>query len=42
MDVVDELVNVPRDYQDKPIDVQQIKTIRIDSFGVDYASPVKV
>jgi peptidyl-prolyl cis-trans isomerase B (cyclophilin B) len=42
MDVVDELVNVPRDYQDKPIDVQQIKTISVDTFGVDYDPPVKV
>lgn len=42
MNVVDELANVPRDYQDKPIDVQQIKTIRVDTFGIDYDSPVKV
>jgi peptidyl-prolyl cis-trans isomerase B (cyclophilin B) len=41
MDVVDELVNVPRDYQDKPIDVQQIKTISVDTFGIDYDPPVK-
>ncbi len=42
MDVVDELVNVPRDYQDKPLDAQQIKTIRVDTFGVEYDQPVKV
>jgi peptidyl-prolyl cis-trans isomerase B (cyclophilin B) len=41
MDIVDELVNVPRDYQDKPIDVQQIKTISVDTFGIDYDPPVK-
>jgi peptidyl-prolyl cis-trans isomerase B (cyclophilin B) len=42
MDVADELVNAPRDYQDKPLDVQQIKTIRVDTFGVDYDPPIKV
>ena len=42
MNVVDELANVPRDFQDKPIDVQQIKTIRVNTFGIDYESPVKV
>lgn len=39
MDVVDNIVNVPTDSSDKPYVDQRIKTITIETFGVEYPAP---
>lgn len=42
MEVVDEIVKARRDRNDKPFEEQMMKTVTVDTFGVDYAEPVKV
>ncbi len=42
MDVADKIVAVPRDHRDKPQEPQKIKTISIDTFGIEYDPPQKV
>lgn len=39
MNVVDEIVNVPRNQMDKPLQPQTMKTVTVDTFGVDYGAP---
>ena len=39
MDVVDEIVNAKRNMNDKPITDQRMKTVTVDTFGVDYPDP---
>ncbi len=39
MDVVDEIVNTKRNMNDKPITDQRMKTVTVDTFGVDYPDP---
>jgi peptidyl-prolyl cis-trans isomerase B (cyclophilin B) len=39
MDVADAIVNTPTDSGDKPLSEQKIKTITVDTFGVDYPEP---
>lgn len=41
MDVIDKIANVPTDYRDKPIELQMIKTMEVDTLGVDYPEPEK-
>ena len=41
MDVVDEIANVRVDWNDKPLNPQQIETMKVETFGVDYPEPVK-
>lgn len=40
MEVVDAIVTTERDGNDKPLEDQQIKTIKIDKKGYDYPKPV--
>lgn len=42
MDVVDEIVSVKTDRNDKPVEDQRIKTIRVDTFGVEYPEPITI
>lgn len=42
MDVVDAIADVRVDYSDKPRQPQVIKSISVDTFGVDYPAPEKV
>ncbi len=42
MEVVDEIASVPTDYNDKPRKRQQIKNLRVETYGVEYPAPVKV
>ncbi len=42
MDVVDKIVQVPRDQEDKPLEDQRIKQITVEKFGVEYGPPEKV
>jgi peptidyl-prolyl cis-trans isomerase B (cyclophilin B) len=39
MEAVDAVVSTPTDGRDKPLTDQRIKTVRIDTRGVDYAEP---
>jgi peptidyl-prolyl cis-trans isomerase B (cyclophilin B) len=39
---VDRIVAVKRDYNDKPLEDQRIKSITVDTFGEDYGEVEKV
>lgn len=39
MDVVDQIVNVATDINDKPLEPQAIKTMSVELFGQDYQAP---
>ena len=41
MDVVDRIAAVPTDFNDKPKKPQVIKSMKVETFGVDYPLPVK-
>lgn len=41
MGVVERIVNVPRDYGDKPQEDQLMKKVTVDTFGLDYPEPEK-
>lgn len=41
MDEVDRIVKSERDHNDKPLEDIMIKQVTVDTFGVDYDSPVK-
>ena len=42
MDVADAIVNTKRNYMDKPLEDQRIKSMTVETFGVDYPAPEKV
>jgi len=42
MDVVDRIVSVERGSQDKPITYQRMKSVTVETFGVDYPEPTTV
>ncbi len=42
MEVADAIVSVKRDYNDRPLEEQKIKSITVDTFGVEYPTPEKV
>ncbi len=39
MEEVDRIVSVPGNHRDKPVDDQKIKTISVDTFGINYGNP---
>lgn len=39
MDVVDEIVNTPRDWHDRPRNEQKMKKVTVDTFGETYPEP---
>ncbi len=39
MEVVDKIAEVDTDYSDKPLTPQVMKTVTVDTFGVDYPEP---
>lgn len=41
MDVVDRIAEEDTDYNDRPLDEQKIKSMTVDTFGVDYPEPEK-
>lgn len=41
MDVVNKVATVMTDYNDKPLQPQQMKTVTVDTKGVDYPEPEK-
>lgn len=42
METVDTIVSADRDYSDRPYEDQRMKTVTVDTFGVDYPEPEKV
>ena len=42
METADAIVDVERDWNDKPKRVQKMKKVTVDTFGVDYPEPEKV
>lgn len=41
MEVADAIVSAKRDASDRPKEDQRIKTVTVETFGVDYPAPVK-
>ena len=41
MDVVNKIAETDTDYSDRPLDEQKIKSMTVDTFGVDYPEPEK-
>ena len=42
LDVVDAIVNTKRDWHDRPRETQRMKTVTVDTQGVEYDEPEKV
>jgi peptidyl-prolyl cis-trans isomerase B (cyclophilin B) len=42
METADKIAVAARDQRDKPLEKQQIKSITVETFGVDYGAPQKV
>lgn len=42
MEVLDRIVSVETDQQDKPLEEQKIKQVTVETFGIDYPDPEKV
>lgn len=42
MEVVDEIAAVERDQNDRPLFEQRIKTVRVETFGVEYSEPERL
>ena len=41
MDVVDSIANVKTDWSDRPYETQKMKKVTAETFGVEYAAPIK-
>ena len=41
MDIVNKIAEVQTDYSDRPLKEQKIKSMTVDTFGVDYPEPEK-
>ncbi len=41
LEVVDKIANVDRDFRDKPYEDQRMKTVTVETFGVEYPEPEK-
>ncbi len=39
LEIMDEIISVPTDWMDKPLEDQKIKSVTVDTFGVDYPEP---
>lgn len=42
MDIVNKIEETPTDYSDRPLEDQRIKSMTVDTFGVDYPEPEKM
>lgn len=42
MDIVDKIADTATDYRDRPFEDQKIKSMTVDTFGVDYPEPTTV
>lgn len=41
MDVVNKIAEMPTDYMDRPLEEQKMKSVTVETFGVDYPEPEK-
>ena len=39
MDIVNKIAEMPTDYMDRPLEDQVMKSVTVDTFGVDYPEP---
>ena len=42
MDVVNKIAEVPTNFSDRPLEEQKIKSMTVETFGVDYPEPEKM
>ena len=42
MDVVNKIAEMPTDYSDRPLEDQVMKTVTVETFGIDYPEPETV
>ena len=42
LDVVNKIAEMPTDYRDRPLEDQVMKTVTVETFGVDYPEPETV
>ena len=42
LDVVDKIAQVETDYSDRPMEEQKIRSMTVETFGVDYPAPEKM
>ena len=42
MDIVNKIAEIPTNFSDRPLDEQKIKSMTVDTFGVDYPEPEKI
>lgn len=42
MEAVNKIAETKTDYSDRPLEVQRIKTVTVDTFGVEYPEPEKL
>ena len=42
MDVVNKIAETATDYSDRPLEEQKIKSMTVDTFGVEYPEPEKM
>ncbi|HAH78968.1 MAG TPA: hypothetical protein DCL64_05560, partial [Ruminococcaceae bacterium] len=42
MEAVDRIVATPRDYDDRPLKEQRVKTVTVETFGETYGEPQKI
>ena len=42
MDIVNKIAETPTNFSDRPLDEQKIKSMTVDTFGVDYTEPEKI
>lgn len=41
LEIVDKIANVPTSYNDRPLEEQKIKSVSVDTLGIDYPEPEK-
>ena len=41
MDIVNKIAEMPTDYRDRPLEDQKIKSVTVETFGVEYPEPEK-
>ena len=41
MDIVNKIAETATDYSDRPLEPQRMKTVTVETFGVDYPEPEK-
>ena len=42
MDIVNKIAEVPTNFSDRPLEEQKIKSMTVDTFGVDFPEPEKI